>query len=66
MPNISMAGINTGPWQVGYYCRICGCFVALTEDERIAVEHGHQIGVFPVCDDCCAFIRKLKERELSE
>lgn len=55
--------ITTEPLQIGYSCRICGNFIELDENEKIAVATGHPICKFPICNDCCAFIRKLKERE---
>lgn len=60
---IQKTEITTKPLPIGYNCRICGKFIELNEDEKFAIATGHYIGVFPVCSDCCTFIRKLKERE---
>lgn len=66
MCEIPKIEITTEPLQIGYSCRICGNFIELNEEEKIALAMGHQISVFPMCDNCCAFIRKLKEREKNE
>ena len=55
--------IKTEPVRIGYSCRICGNFIELDEKDKIAIAIGQPICIFSICSDCCAFIRKLKERE---
>ena len=47
----------------GVICKICGLFIELNDMERECIKFGHPIDIFPICDDCCSFIRRLKERE---
>ena len=46
----------------GVICKICGSFIELNDMERECIKFGHPIDIFPICDDCCSFIRRLKER----
>ena len=46
----------------GVACKICGGIIELDESQQYEAMQRGRIP-FQICDDCCAFIRKLKERE---